>query len=266
MLVAMDAAGQRVEARRDLSTASWHCPLCEGGTILKKGSRKIAHFAHVARLDCPLSGEGEEHLRIKFALVSHLRAHGWACDPEIALDPTRIVDVLATRPDDGLRMALEIQASSISIEEIDRRIEVDRSYGIQTGWLFTAGRLGSRWQAFEKAWQENVAPVVLRLPIEIISLHRRYRAGIFVALPPSSVGGGQPDVRIVRLELATAWADPSPSPIWYPPHRLSSIFKVTGLARLTDVTLATASGNRWHDDTVIFSGPEREVAPGTGIG
>jgi hypothetical protein len=261
MLVALDTGGCRVEARRGLEPGLWRCPLCAGTVFLKRGARKIAHFAHAARLDCPLSGEGEVHLSVKLGLVEHLRALGWVCEPEVALDPTRIVDVLAVRPGDRARLAIEIQASPISVAEMDRRVTVDGGHGVTTGWLFTEGRLAASAPALVPALLGvEPLPLQLRLPPEVIHLHRRYRCGIFVAASPGKEPG-RPSLQVARLELGAAWTPARLDGVYRPPHRLRATLRLTRVEWLQTPRLELAEGRADGDDTVIFTADTVDSPP-----
>lgn len=52
----------------------FRCPVCGEETIFKSGLKKIAHFAHLAKSDCPDLGETELHIKTKLAIYDSLVA------------------------------------------------------------------------------------------------------------------------------------------------------------------------------------------------
>lgn len=171
MLVAIDLAGKRTEASRNLSPADYTCPLCHEAVILKRGRVKIAHFAHKPGTECEGASESLDHLQAKITLADQFRSLGYLTEieeqhPEV----NRRVDVAVTVPT-GHRIAIEVQESSISPAEIERRNLADQRSGFySTVWVFTARRaakiLSGKYE--------------VRIPEEMRWLDKTYRSGIFV--------------------------------------------------------------------------------------
>ena len=255
MLIALDARHERarVEATRDLPPSLFRCPGCDGEVILKRGKVVLPHFAHRPPFDCEWASESMFHLEAKSDLVGVLRERGWACDPEVQLAPSRIVDVLATDPSTGRRLGIEVQASQISVEEMKQRISVDRRCGVTTGWLFTHDRLfNSLWVAALSGSHDKV-----RVPEEVAYLQLRYGIGVFIKWPTD-----EPALDILRFRLSRSWSDGSEfydeygDWVSHPPRQLIRTFDIIECTRLRSAMPQMALG-RWSEDwTVGFGATE----------
>lgn len=123
-------AGLEIKSNRPFS-----CPVCKDTVILRKGPLKIAHFAHKPPVLCKYgSGESESHMRAKIEIYESLikSPHVTKCEMERYLE--------TIRPDiscyiNGTPVAIEVQISKLSLEEIIyRTIEYGRK-GIYVLWL-----------------------------------------------------------------------------------------------------------------------------------
>ncbi len=173
MLVAQNPSGERVEAARDLAADAYTCPLCAGAVILKRGRVKVAHFAHTPGAICDWARESLSHHLAKRVLADRFRALGYAVELE---EPhpgaNRRVDVAVTMPT-GHRVAVEVQDSAISVEEMKRRNRADQRSGFfGTVWVFTSKRTARLLTARE---DDEV-----RVPNEIRWVQNRYGQGVFV--------------------------------------------------------------------------------------
>ncbi len=111
------------------------CPVCKDEVVLRKGPVKIHHFAHKPPVSCKYgAGESESHMRAKLEIYQNLikSAHVTKCEMERYLE--------TVRPDvscyiNGVPVAIEIQISKLSLEDIIyRTIEYGRK-GICVLWL-----------------------------------------------------------------------------------------------------------------------------------
>lgn len=128
------------------------CPECAGAVIYKPclpkdgAPRKIVpHFAHKPT-DQPRpcshtggSGESEAHELAKYSIFRALLDAGWPTTVEHGLASEdglsrRRADILTTHPD-GFRMAVEVQHTMISREEIRERTDAYLARGIHTLWV-----------------------------------------------------------------------------------------------------------------------------------
>ncbi|MEI7532887.1 MAG: competence protein CoiA family protein [Verrucomicrobiae bacterium] len=113
----------------------YRCPDCESTVVLKKCRLKIDHFAHKPPITCTYgSGESETHRRCKLGLFRALQTR-----PEVThLKLERSLKTI--RPDVSfrlgeLRVAIEVQISSLTLETIIRRTEEYAKRGIALIWL-----------------------------------------------------------------------------------------------------------------------------------
>jgi competence protein CoiA len=106
--------------------------------ILKQGRIKIAHFAHKPPTDCAWAvGETLAHLKAKQWMADGLRARGYsnvALEVVIGGDPYRRADVVVT-DSKNKRLALELQHTSISLDEIEARAAHYACNGIAQLWV-----------------------------------------------------------------------------------------------------------------------------------
>lgn len=136
MLVANNQKGAKCKAwLTKKPEGPFHCPKCQEIVILKKGRIKAHHFAHKPPLTCQYSaGESQKHWIAKKSIYEALVNHPYCkkCDLERMLD--------GVRPDISLYInkvpvAIEIQNSTIEINEIKRRANRYSQLGIHLMWL-----------------------------------------------------------------------------------------------------------------------------------
>jgi competence protein CoiA len=121
------------EAERD--ERPFLCPCCSEVVTLRRGGIIAPHFAHKPPVTCEYgTGESEEHRRCKIAiyeaLINHPRVR--KCEMER--------DLGAVRPDvsayiNNIPVAIEVQASNLTLEKIRRRTEAYARRGIYVLWL-----------------------------------------------------------------------------------------------------------------------------------
>lgn len=178
MLIAENEAGQRIEASLDLTgEAVLHCPLCRHPVIFKRGRVKVPHFAHEPGAECAAAGESIRHMLAKQVLGEEFRDLGYAVTfEEPYRDGGRRIDVSVIVPTvDGNtgRVAVEVQDSPISVEEIKRRMAADRRNGfLGTAWVFTGRRFDLLLPARDGAER--------RIPEEMRYLDNRFSQGVFL--------------------------------------------------------------------------------------
>ncbi len=113
----------------------FHCNFCQDELILRKGPIREHHFAHKPPFNCKYGGgESQIHLKIKKEIYSELKNHPQCTKCEIERN---LVEV---RPDVSLYIrnkpvAIEIQHSKISIDEIKWRCEQYYKKGIYALWI-----------------------------------------------------------------------------------------------------------------------------------
>jgi hypothetical protein len=120
--------------------------MCRELLVLKRGRVVIAHFAHRPGASrCDAAGESIRHMRAKTLLAQRFTAQGYDVVLEEPHPGGRRVDVAVTLTDRvgrRRRIAVEVQDSPISVDEVKRRTRADRAAGFfATVWVFTTDRL-----------------------------------------------------------------------------------------------------------------------------
>lgn len=121
------------EAERD--ERPFLCPCCSEVVTLRRGGIIAPHFAHKPPVTCEYgTGESEEHRRCKISIFEALVLHSHVRKCEMERD------LGAVRPDvsayiNNVPVAIEVQASNLSLEKIARRTEEYARRGIYVLWL-----------------------------------------------------------------------------------------------------------------------------------
>jgi competence protein CoiA len=133
-----------IRQRDQKKVSAWHeskvnrpfyCPQCGDEAILKQGSIKVPHFAHKPPILCEYGrGETEHHRQCKLAIYEGLSKHSRF--REVALERS----LGTVRPDvsawmDGIPIAIEVQISTLTMDQIIHRTEEYCSKGIHVLWL-----------------------------------------------------------------------------------------------------------------------------------
>lgn len=138
MLTAIRVAdGQKVRAALAFKLhAPFHCPACGNEVFLAKGRVRIHHFRHYAEeRQCPRSvGESEQHYECKSAVFEALQASQGVSFVKLEHRVGRnIADVFAVIR--GVKVAIEIQRSTLSVEAISERTRWYHQEGVFVLWL-----------------------------------------------------------------------------------------------------------------------------------
>lgn len=114
----------------------YFCPDCQQSVYLRKGVKRLSHFAHYQKCESPQFSEGEttEHLKGKLLLYQ------WAsmfCD---SVQLEAYIPELQQRPDilicyQGKQIALEFQCSPISLEQLSNRTQGYQNAGYKVIWI-----------------------------------------------------------------------------------------------------------------------------------
>jgi len=117
------------------SNRPFSCPRCADEAILKKGTIKVHHFAHKPPVTCEYGrGETERHRQCKSTIYEGLREHRRFREVEIekGLGTVR-PDVSACM--NGIPIAIEVQISMLTMEQIIYRTSEYSMKGIYLLWL-----------------------------------------------------------------------------------------------------------------------------------
>src|SRR5690349_5621910 len=104
------------------------CPECSEEVVFKMGKKRVNHFAHTVQLACKFAlGESDAHRECKLEIYRALRKMPGVLNVGLEQSlPFGRPDVCARIR--GVRVAIEVQISSLSIETIQRRtIEYGRN-------------------------------------------------------------------------------------------------------------------------------------------
>ncbi|MEN2675961.1 competence protein CoiA [Herbaspirillum huttiense] len=154
---------RRFHARTALrSDGPFYCPECFSDVVIRKCVDKIDHFAHVARLSPVLSpGESELHLQCKTEICKTLALEfpngRWEIERPIPENSKhkipRLIPDISGRIGD-IRLAVEVQLSTLSLSAIIKRTTAYASRGIAVLWVvplrFELGIEPFRPRQFEK--------------------------------------------------------------------------------------------------------------------
>ncbi|HEX8177048.1 MAG TPA: competence protein CoiA family protein [Pyrinomonadaceae bacterium] len=111
------------------------CPCCAEVVTLRRGGIIAPHFAHKPPVTCEYgTGESEEHRRCKISIFEALAAHPRVRKCEMERD------LGAVRPDvsayiNDVPVAIEVQASNLTLEKIAHRTQEYARRGIYVLWL-----------------------------------------------------------------------------------------------------------------------------------
>ncbi|PNZ67777.1 transcription factor [Staphylococcus croceilyticus] len=132
MLVAINQHGERVRATEALKENDYFCPYCKTELILKKGIKVTTHYAHKSNVHRKCAkAETEKHYYAKFFIANLLKQHGYNVEiepycPTIMQYPDILIDS---------KIAMEIQFSRISLQEIRERSLGFKSLGVEVVWI-----------------------------------------------------------------------------------------------------------------------------------
>lgn len=138
MLIAL-LNGLRVAAAACTGSADFVCPGCETRLILKRGTRRIAHFAHKPESTCAYAAESTAHMCAKIDICNEYKNRGHHAEIEVPVLSSledRRADVLIVSPTkDSLRYAVEVQDSNVGETELWRRTRAYRVEGVCPVWI-----------------------------------------------------------------------------------------------------------------------------------
>lgn len=146
MLVANTTRTPMVAAYAERSDGPFYCPECAGAVVLKKGKVVVHHFAHETGSSCTFgTGESEMHRRSKWDIFRSLESYGIECKLEHPIGSQR-ADVYAMIG--GEPVAIEVQASALTADDIARRTVGYTASGLATIWVLTRSALPNNMAIF----------------------------------------------------------------------------------------------------------------------
>jgi competence protein CoiA len=130
------------------------CPKCRTEVILHKGNIKSHHFKHKPPIICSRgAGETEAHYKAKTEIYNALKNIPTVTELELEKDFTiSVADIYANIS--GIPVAIEIQKSSLSVNEIVDRTKNYNKLGIYVLWLGLFNEKLSSEKYSPKAWEK----------------------------------------------------------------------------------------------------------------
>lgn len=129
----------RCEAKTAQRSGRFVCPDCGGRVILRRGRINVAHFAHWRAERCEgQRGETFAHLKAKQAIVDALRFRDVRADLEYSgpfAPKGRRADILVHPPGEGAPVVIEIQHSSLPLDELEARARDYADFGLAQMWI-----------------------------------------------------------------------------------------------------------------------------------
>lgn len=144
MLVAFNINKEKVYSfESEKGQGPYLCPYCSESLVLKKGTKKIHHFAHQAKSDCPHENESLEHMTIKLEIFKNLKNSPVVTNLELEkyLGENR-PDIYAEIR--GMPVAIEVQLSNLSVEKIEERTRKYKEKGIYVLWISSYEKFAER--------------------------------------------------------------------------------------------------------------------------
>jgi len=119
----------------DKNQAPFKCPVCGRETILRKGLVKTHHFAHKPPVLCEYGrGESESHRKCKQDIFNLLKISPKVTECELEKNLGSVIsDIYFCFLD--IKIAIEVQVSSLTVEQIINRTQKYEKLGIYVLWL-----------------------------------------------------------------------------------------------------------------------------------
>ena len=132
----ISSSNQKVIARQVTKNhGPFHCTGCAHELIVKKGNIKVHHFAHKPPYCCSRGeGESEAHRKCKETIYFDLMTQGNVTELDIEKDFGAVVADIYCKID-GVPVAIEVQRSNLSVNQITQRTSVYFKLGINVLWL-----------------------------------------------------------------------------------------------------------------------------------
>ncbi|MBF4069172.1 hypothetical protein ISJ33_23825 [Burkholderia pseudomallei] len=112
-------------------------PCCGRAAIPKTSKRGNYFFAHAVRGDCTSAPESQDHIFLKSLIAKAAKSAGWTVVTEwsgTAPNGERwIADVFCQKG--SAKVAIEVQLSYQTVEELRRRTSNYRASGVRVAWV-----------------------------------------------------------------------------------------------------------------------------------
>lgn len=150
-----ESDNQKVRARLSQKPEGpFSCPKCGRETILRKGKIRVHHFAHKPPITCEHGkGESEKHRKAKETIFEALSNDDRIIHCELEKDLGNVVpDIYISS--DNKEIAIEVQISNLTMNEIIRRTENYNELGIYVLWLPLYHKSLNEERYSPKSWEK----------------------------------------------------------------------------------------------------------------
>jgi competence protein CoiA len=132
----------------------FNCPGCKHELVLRKGRIKVHHFAHKPPYHCQRGdGESDAHRKCKESIYYFLSKYNHVTNLDVEADfGTVIADVYCLI--NNVPVAIEIQRSNLSVNEITARTSAYEKLGIHVLWLALYNKKLGEERYSPKAWEK----------------------------------------------------------------------------------------------------------------
>src|SRR6266699_6573374 len=114
----------------------FYCPECHEEVVLKKGTIKEHHFAHLPPSDCTYGvGESGEHREAKRANYEALRTHPDVSQVQVERYLGEVRPDISFLARDEVEVAVEMQFSPLSPQETARQTQIYTAKGLHVLWI-----------------------------------------------------------------------------------------------------------------------------------
>ena len=149
-------------------TEPLYCPVCKEVVLIKKGNKRIWHFAHISKQKCvgELENESDYHLKGKINLYHWFKNQGIPAELEL------YIPKIKQRPDlyvhiNGQGYAIEFQCSTIDSSILTKRTNSYLQEKIKPIWILGGNRL------------KKISQYVVKLsPLDLLMTYYNNESGI----------------------------------------------------------------------------------------
>ena len=132
----------------------FYCNGCQQELLLRKGRIKVHHFAHKPPIQCKNGqGESEAHHKCKQAIYNNLLTMPNVANLDVEVDFGEVVaDVFCLI--NNIPVAIEVQRSNLSVNNITSRTVAYEKLGINVLWLALFDKKLNNAKYSPKAWEK----------------------------------------------------------------------------------------------------------------
>ncbi|WP_250482842.1 competence protein CoiA [Caballeronia sp. GaOx3] len=135
--------------KADYKGLAVHMPCCGRTAVPKTSKLGNFFFAHAVRAECPSAPEGQEHIFLKSLIGKAAKRVGWTVKTEWPGSTPNgeqwIADVFCQKG--SAKVAIEVQLSYQTVEELKRRSRIYRESGVRVAWIVSGEKFKNEYIA-----------------------------------------------------------------------------------------------------------------------